>query len=215
METNDLAPNLEATETTVSAEDKELNNDEPILNLDGGGEKPQEKENEDEPILKVEEDETKEENENVGVPEDGYGDFELPENFTLDDESKQEMNGIFKELNLSQKGGQKLIDLYTERVLKMKELELEQLATQRKAWRSELRNRPNYATERALALKGMNAVVKSEGGKAFFKDSWASDHPELFDIFVNVGKLLGEDSSIGGSTGGGQTDSNLLRFPVK
>ena len=149
-----------------------------------------------------------------GAP-DTYGDFTLPEGFTIDDEGKAQMSALFKGLNLSQKGGQKLVDAFTERVTAMKEAELNALAERRKAWRAEIRQRPTFATDRALALKGLNAVVTDPEEIALFKNSWMSDHPALFSMFVKVGKLLGEDSPLpngGQSPAGG---SAVARFPVK
>ena len=152
--------------------------------------------------------------EDIGAPE-AYGDFTLPEGFTIDDEGKAQMSALFKGLNLSQKGGQKLVDAFTERVTAMKEAELNALAERRKAWRAEIRQRPTFATDRALALKGLNAVVSEPEEKALFTNSWMSDHPALFSVFVKVGKLLGEDSPLpngGQSPAGG---SAVARFPVK
>ena len=153
-------------------------------------------------------------NENVGAPE-SYGDFTLPEGFVLDDDGRAKMSGLFKELNLSQKGGQKLVDAFTERVTAMKEAELNALSERRKAWRAEIRQRPTFAADRALALRGLNAVVNTPEERELFTNSWMSDHPALFGIFVKVGRLLGEDSPLpaGGSAPTG--DSALSRFPVK
>lgn len=152
--------------------------------------------------------------EDIGAPET-YGDFTLPEGFTIDEEGKAQMSALFKGLNLSQKGGQKLVDAFTERVTAMKEAELNALAERRKAWRAEIRQRPTFATDRALALKGLNAVVTNPEEIALFKNSWMSDHPALFSMFVKVGKLLGEDSPLpnGGQSPAG--DSATTRFPVK
>ena len=153
-------------------------------------------------------------NENVGAPE-SYGDFTMPDGFTLDDDGKAKMSELFKGLNLSQKGGQKLVDAFTERVTAMKEAELSALAERRKAWRAEIRQRPTFATDRALALRGLNAVVSTPEEKELFTNSWMSDHPALFGIFVKVGKLLGEDAPLPAGGGTSKVDSAVTRFPVK
>lgn len=47
----------------------------------------------------------------AGAPE-AYADFRVPEGYTLDKSVVDEASPIFKELNLSQDGAQKLVDLY-------------------------------------------------------------------------------------------------------
>lgn len=169
----------------------------------------------DQPLLNPEAEAVKEENPDVGAPEE-YSDFELPEGFTLDDSVKEEMTGLFKGMNISQSGAQKLIDAYTRRVVAQKESELTELAGKRKQWRQEVRQRPTYEAERALAQKGIREVVNTPEEKALFTDSWLSDHPVLFGMFVKIGRLLGEDAppTTGGApeNAGGSAEA---RFPIK
>lgn len=150
----------------------------------------------------------------AGAPE-SYGDFELPEGFAFDDEMKAQVDSLFKELDLSQKGAQKLVDAYTERMIAQKEAELADLADRRKQWRADVRKSPTYAKDKAFAIKGINAVVTTPEERALFKDSWMSDHPALFSMFVKVGRLVGEDTPLprGGSDVGG--GSAVERFPIK
>ena len=152
-------------------------------------------------------------NELTGVPEN-YEDFTLPEGFSISDEDKGVLHGMCKELNLSQKGAQKLVDAYTKQVAAQKAAEIEALAQRRKEWRSEIRQRPTYAAEHALAVKGMKAVLETPEEKELFTNSWMSDHPTIFNIFTRVGRLLGEDSPLpAGSGGSGSENINSKRFP--
>lgn len=165
------------------------------------------------PILNPGEPEEKAENELTGVPET-YEDFSLPEGFTLSGEDKELMHSMCKELNLSQKGAQKLVDAYTKQVAAQKAADFEALAQRRKAWRSEIRQRPNYAAEHALAVKGMKAVLETSEEKELFTNSWMSDHPTIFNIFTRVGRLLGEDSLLPSGAGNGAPENvNSKRFP--
>lgn len=171
--------------------------------------------NGDAPLLEPDSGETKEDNPDVGAPE-SYSEFTLPEGFTLDDTVKEDICGLFKGLNLSQAGAQKLIDTYTERMLSQKESEIEALNNRRIQWRKEVRQRPAYEAERALALKGMREVVSTPEEKALFTDSWMSDHPAVFGMFVKIGRLLGEDSPMpNGGSGEDSGDSAEARFPIK
>jgi hypothetical protein len=181
----------------------------------GGGDAPEPQGGEEDENGVLQPEKKEEANEDVGAPEN-YGEFELPEGFSLDDDTKTRMGELFKGLNLSQKGGQKLVNAFTERIVAQKEAELAALAEQRKQWRNELRQRPSYKADRALALKGLNAVVDSPEGVALFTNSWMSDHPALFDVFVKVGRLIGEDSPLpNGGTGSDTGNAASSRFPIK
>ena len=152
--------------------------------------------------------------ESQGAPEQ-YADFKMPEGFTLEGEMKEKVTGLFRELNLSQENAQKLIDYATERDLANREAMLNDLAARRKEWRSTLRARPNFEADLALARKGMKALVQTPEGAELFKDSWMSDHPAVFDMFVRAGKLVAEDSFDNQNGGGAEENVNLRRFPVK
>lgn len=157
------------------------------------------------------------ENPLTGAPE-SYEDFSMPEGWALEGEQAEqaeEVKGIFKELNLSQAGSQKLVDYFVKRVADGKEAELEALATRRKEWRAQIRATPNFAEDRAMAGKGLAAVVTTPEEKKLFQDSWMQDHPAVFSIFAKVGRLLAEDGGVPRGSGQPAPDSNAARFPVK
>lgn len=148
------------------------------------------------------------------VPEQ-YEEFRMPEGFVLEGEAKEKVTGLFRELNLSQESAQKLIDYATERDLAGREAMLNELAAKRKEWRSSLRARPNFEADLALARKGMKALVRTPEGAELFNDSWMSDHPAVFDIFVRAGRLVAEDTFDNQNGGSAEENVNLRRFPVK
>ncbi|HET9131900.1 MAG TPA: hypothetical protein VFO86_13180, partial [Terriglobia bacterium] len=80
--------NREAAKTEAKADDKKPEGE--------GDKKPDDKEN----PTKIE-----------GAPEK-YADFTLPEGFKFDDKTLEAATAVFKDLNLSQEGAQKLVDLY-------------------------------------------------------------------------------------------------------
>ena len=67
----------------------------------------------------------------------------------------------------------------------------------------------------ALARKGMKALVRTPEGAELFNDSWMSDHPAVFDIFVRAGRLVAEDTFDNQNGGSAEENVNLRRFPVK
>lgn len=150
----------------------------------------------------------------VGAPEQ-YADFTLPEGFSLDGEDREAATTLFKDLDLPQDKAQKLVDYYTQRLQGQRAAEMNALAESRRAWRSEVRQRPDFAAERALAMKGMQMVVTEADEKELFKDSWLSDHPALFKVFAKVGRLIGEDSFPKGDGQSPPDNLNLHRFPVQ
>ena len=166
----------------------------------------------DQPLLAPEPE--KEENPDIGAPE-SYEDYNLPEGFTLDNEVKEQVNELFKGMNISQAGAQKLVDLYLQRAIAQKEADLNELNEKRKSWRNEVRKRPTYETDKAYAVKGIRAVVNTPEEKALFTDSWLSDHPALFGMFVKIGRLLGEDTPLPTGGNGAPDRSAETRFPIK
>ena len=181
--------------------------DAPLLSPGGDGKK---EGKEDAPLLSPE---SGGEEAAEGAPET-YEAFTLPEGFELEGDALTEVTDLFRGMNLSQKNAQRLVDYFTRRVIDDKAAGLEALAARQREWRAAVRQRPAYESERALALRGMRAVVEDEDEKALFKDSWLSDHPALWKIFVKVGRLVGEDQPPKGSGGSSpQPNINLMRFP--
>lgn len=152
--------------------------------------------------------------EETGAPEQ-YQDFTLPEGFELAGEEKEGVATMFKGMNLSQGNAQKLVDYFTNKLQDRQTAAQAELVERRKAWRAEVRQRENYAEERAQAQKGLRAVVTDPDEKALFSDSWLSDHPAFFKVFSKIGRLVGEDAPLrGGGSAAPAGDLNLQRFPV-
>lgn len=165
----------------------------------------------DEPLLNPDGEEDKA---SEGAPE--KYEFKLPEGWQLEGEELEKVSGLFKGMNLSQGGAQKLVDYFTERMAADRATEEQASSERRKAWREEVRQRPNFAAERALAQKGLRAVITDPDEKALFTNSWLSDHPAFFKVFSKIGRLVGEDSfPAGGSNAPMVENINLRRFPVE
>lgn len=217
-------PNVEAT--TPAPADTEAATEETLLTVtpEGEGTAPEgtnapeqgAETGGDEPLLTPGEGGKEETPKEEGAPE-AYSDYEVPEGFSFDEETKAEVDGIFRGLNLSQKQAQQLVDAYAKRVVALKEAEIDALNDRRKQWRAEVRQRPTFAADRAFALKGINAVVTTPEEREMFTDSWMSDHPVVFGMFAKIGRLLGEDTPlpIGSGDSASAENINAIRFPVK
>ena len=208
---------------TPPADNTEQIAEQPLIDVptqDGTPAPPEQKPEGDKPLIDVDdkggEDAKPETDDRYGSPEN-FESFTLPEGFELPEDVNTEFTTLCRELDLSQKSAQRLIDAFTEHSIKQKELELESLASQRKAWRSEVRNRPTFAADSAAVNRGARRILKTPEAIALFKDTWLSDHPAVFDILAEVGKLVGEDTPMppGGNSNENNNDGNIKRFPVK
>lgn len=206
--------------------DNTVTDNEPLLTVPQGDEATSPAEETDPPaegeapLLQVEDPAPEEGGEEDGEKPEGapeaYEPFNVPQGWTLEGETGERVNEVFKELNLTQEAGQKLIDAYIQHTAAAKEQELVALEAQRRAWRAERRQSPTYQSDRALANKGLNAVVKTQEQRDLFNNTWLQDHPAVYGLFVNVGRLLGEDVPLNaGTPTGNEPDSASVRFPVK
>jgi len=76
----------------------------------------------------------------AGAPEK-YTDFTLPEGFKFDATALTEAQAVFKELNLSQDGAQKLVDTYSKQVLAATSAPYDLWANTQREWNTEILSR--------------------------------------------------------------------------
>lgn len=179
-----------AEQQTAETQPAEAGDDAPMIDPEGEKEKPEE-----------------------GAPE-SYEDFKMQEGFVLEGEMKEEVHGLFRELNLSQEKAQKLVDYFSKRVTDDKARMLEDLAVRRKGWRAEIRNRPEFAAESANVKKAAAALLKEPDEVEMFKNSWLSDHPVFWKVFSRIGAWLGEDAPMPKGGDVAEKNSAVTRFPV-
>jgi len=183
----------------------------PIIQPGEGEKKPDEG---NEPIITApKEDDKKPE----GAPEK-YESFTVPEGFKLDEARVTDMSNLFKELNLTQGNAQKLVDAYCKYAQEQASAQQNADMEMRKTWRNEIRSRSDFREQRALMEKGFRLLVKTDKQKALFAntDSWLSDSPELFDLFVSAGRLVAEDNMSRPTSQQAQPTEaqiNMARFP--
>jgi hypothetical protein len=70
-----------------------------------------------------------------------YADFKVPEGFKFDDKVLPEVQATFKELNLTQEAGQKLIDFYTKNFQEAAQAPYKAWADTQKTWNEEITTR--------------------------------------------------------------------------
>jgi hypothetical protein len=135
-----------------------------------------------------------------GAPEK-YTDFKVPEGFALDPKVAEEAGTIFKELNLSQDAGQKLVDFYAAKIKDMAEAPLKAYTDTRAKWQKEtvsnskLGNGTNLHPE---VQRAVSQVIESLGhdlaGK--FRSAMdltgAGDNPAFVEAFHVLSQRLSE-----------------------
>lgn len=135
------------------------------------------------------------EGESEGAPED-YGDFELPEGFTLEEADKTALVEFGKQHNLSKEAAQNALNLATAHVQKVvsqfeqaQQARIEEWATQAKA--DPLVGGPKYAENVSVAL----AAVEKFGDKelsAAFNEYGLGNHPAFVRAFYRIGQAMRE-----------------------
>jgi len=137
----------------------------------------------------------------VGAPE-AYTDFKVPEGFTLDSEVAKRAGGLFKELNLSQEGAQKLIDLYTAETKAAFEAPFNAYQDMRKEWRDkvsgdrEMGHRlPEIKTNVTQMLNTHLGPVLADQFREAMDLTGVGDHPAFVRAFDILSSLLVEPRS--------------------
>src|SRR5216683_2759021 len=124
-----------------------------------------------------------------GAPEK-YTDFTLPEGFKFDAAALTEAQTVFKELNLSQAGAQKLVDTYTKQLAAATSAPYDLWANTQREWNTEIRSRFG-GEEGAQKLAGdinnvINRVLPPTMQKSFraaLDFTGAGSNPDMLEAF--------------------------------
>jgi hypothetical protein len=151
-----------------------------------------------------------------GAP-DKYEDFNLPENFQIDEALLEQALPVFKELNLSQDQAQKLIDLQTKNAEQLVEADQKQWEDTRKGWVKEAKDdkeiggkdfNANVATARAAVKE-----FADEGFKEMLNITGVGDHPEMVRFLFRIGKAIEDDKILMGRGKDAPRDPAKTLFP--
>jgi len=141
-----------------------------------------------------------------GVPEGEYEDFQLPDGAVADEALAAEFRPFAKELGLSQKGAQRLVDFKAK--LDQRQLEV---------WHDHLQNLRGQAQahpeigggkyNEAVGL-GRQVIAKfgTPGLRKMMNDYGVGAHPEMIAFMARIGRTVGETPALGNgdSAGAGQ-----------
>tara|TARA_R110002051_G_scaffold118355_1_gene192101 strand:- start:2602 stop:3234 length:633 start_codon:yes stop_codon:yes gene_type:complete len=141
--------------------------------------------------------------EEAGAPEE-YSVFDLPEDFSFNDETLSDYHTFAKENKLTQDQAQRGVDM----VAKMKEAEMAQWVEQQKSWVEDAKSDTEYGGEKfdeniSIAVKARDSFGTPEFNK-MLDSSGLGNHPEMIRFLNRVGKAISEDSVV---VGGAKTTS--------
>jgi hypothetical protein len=133
---------------------------------------------------------------------EAYAEFKVPDGFTLDPEVAKRAGGLFKELNLSQDGAQKLIDLYTAETKAAFEAPFNAYQDMRKGWRDavssdrEMGHRlPEIKTNVTQMLNTHLGPILADQFREAMDLTGVGDHPAFVRAFDLLSQLLVESRS--------------------
>lgn len=135
-----------------------------------------------------------------GAPE-SYEAFIVPDGMKVDEAVLGEFAPLAKDLNLSQNQAQKLVDMYTEKVLPgIMQAQTDAWAKTRAEWADQAKTDPVIGGEKFQANLGeakraYNTFATPEL-KAVMEQHGMGDHPEVIKLFFNLSKAMREDTII-------------------
>lgn len=177
-------------ETTASAEGSELTLEETTEGEAEGAEKDEA----EEPGLH-------------GAPEGEYETFVLPDGMAADDQLMGEFTPLAKELNLSQKGAQRLVDMHLKSLNRQREVWAEHVSSLREQARKDPEiGGANYEANRRVAISAIKQFGDAELTSVLTQYGVGS-HPAMIRFCHRIGKAMGE-VGITSDAGAGGAQSN-------
>lgn len=139
----------------------------------------------------------------TGAPEK-YEDFKLPEGLKADPEKMATATALFKELNLSQEGAQKLVDLYAAELTAAAEAPINAWMELRKEWQKTVTNDPEIGgklkevrTTIARAIDTLPQALAKDFREALDLTG-AGDHPAFIKAFYAFAQQRTEGRHVSG-----------------
>ena len=152
-----------------------------------------------------------------GAPTE-YADFTVPEGMEVDGSALEAFAPVAKELNLTQKQAQKVVDLQSAFVQKNIEAQQVAWAKTQEDWRAAVKADTEVGGDAmdekvALAKKALDKVGTPEL-RALLDATGTGNNLEFIRFFARVGGIIGDDTmDFGGASSEGPTDPAKILFP--
>lgn len=154
--------------------------------------------------------------EKTGAPEK-YEDFKAPEGQEYDDEFIKAYGDVAKELNLSQKDAQKLLDKVSPVVRDRQQAQIDAV---KQGWLDNSKGDKEFGGDKLEANLAVAKTALDKFGtpelKQLMNQTGLGNHPELIRFFYRAGKAISEDTYVGGhKEGEGDRPKNFNDFAAK
>lgn len=148
-------------------------------------------------------------------PEGDYEDFVLPDGAVADEAIKLEFLPIVKELGLSQKGAQKLVDFKS----KLDTLQLKNWSNHLVELKATAQKDPEIggAKYQPAVAQAKAAIAKfgTPGLRKMFNDYGVGNHPEMIRFMAKIGAATGETPALEPGGGAGVVNKPLHEILYK
>tara|TARA_R100000963_G_scaffold17201_1_gene11973 strand:- start:690 stop:1313 length:624 start_codon:yes stop_codon:yes gene_type:complete len=150
--------------------------------------------------------------EEASAPEE-YSVFDLPEDFSFNEETLSDYHTFAKENNLTQEQAQRGVNM----VAKMKEAEMAQWVEQQKSWVDDAKSDAEYGGEKfdeniSIAVKARDSFGTPEFNE-MLDSSGLGNHPEMIRFLNRVGKAISEDSVVVGGANTTEKTREAVLYP--
>lgn len=151
-----------------------------------------------------------------GAPEQ-YESFKAPEGSEFDADFVKAYSDVAKELNLSQKDAQKLLDKVSPVVRERQEAQINAV---RDGWAEAAKTDKEFGGDKLSANLAVAKTALDKFGtpelKGLMNQTGLGNHPELIRFFYRAGKAISEDTFVGGhKEGSGDRPKNFNDFAEK
>lgn len=148
-----------------------------------------------------------------GAPE--KYEFKAGEGVELDQEALKDFEPLARELNLTNEQAQKMVDLYSGKILPMvQKQQAEAWQKQTEGWAEAVKadkeiGGANLTSSISTAQRALETFGSPEL-KEYLNTTGLGNHPELIKVFVKVGKAMSEDGMVTGKESGQRTAAEVL-----
>jgi len=126
------------------------------------------------------------------APAEPYEAFTMPEGMEADQVLVDAFSPVARELNLSQEGAQKMVDMFSAHIdTQVKQFQADQ-AAEKKAMRAEIENVPNFK-ETLLSPAARAMTLAAPADKAVLAAA-VGNNPAFIRFMAEVGRRMGEDT---------------------
>src|SRR5215475_1881377 len=140
----------------------------------------------------------------VGAPEK-YEPFKIPDGFEITEDSAKEVNTLFKDLNLSQEQGQKLVDAWAKSNLEANDAPYKAWEDLQKKWVDEVKldpemghKLPEIKSTIGKALDSLGDSKLSQDFRAAMDFTGAGNHPAFIKAFWKLAQAVTEGGHVAG-----------------